>query len=216
MQTGSALEAHGAVDALVAALGVFDRAQWPRNRKATPEGDGLRRWLLRQSAGTALQDALTIHDAEWVQLTLAMASTRPGTTGVFFVDCEQTPVLRARSAVSGSRVADLPVVCHRRATGLELRLSRHNAAATALERLLRFSRDERGVPTTMRVAVSDAACDGAEILLLLDDLSFGSCFSAPIQWRPDGATHAGLVPLGSGPGARERWVETRWLSHLGF
>ena len=215
MQTGSALEALGAVDALVTALGVFDRAQWPR--KATPEGDGLRRWLLRQSAGTALQDALTIHDAEWVQLTLAMA--RLDTKGVYFVDCEQPPVLRARSAVSGgpsSRVADLPVVCHRRATGLELRLARHNAAATALERLLRFSHDERGVPTTMRVVVNDAACDGAEILRLLDDLSFGCCFSAPPAWRPDGATHAGLVPLGSGPGARERWVETRWLTHLGF
>ncbi len=73
---------HAALDRLTTCLGVYDRsASWPprggksSSSAASNEGDALRRWFLRLSP-EARRDALTVTDAPWVQLTLAMAAQR--------------------------------------------------------------------------------------------------------------------------------------------
>ena len=206
---------HAAVDALVAAWGVYDRSRtWPHVDGApapTAEGAALRRWLSRLTPA-ARAEALTVHDEAWVQLTLAMAAQRGSkdSEGLhFFVDVEQSPALRG-----SQHCADVPVVCYRRPSGVSCR-PRQRVAGEALESGIRIACNEAGVPCTLSLSL-DACADGDALLRHLDELSWGKCLSKPPAWRPDGATHAGLVALGGGPGATERWTEMPWLAGLGF
>jgi hypothetical protein len=208
---------HAAVDALVAAWGVFDRSRaWPHvdGAPATAEGAALRRWLARLTPG-ALAEALAIHDEAWVQLTLAMAAQRDSKADCeglhFFVDVEQPPALRGAS----QHGADVPAVCYRRPSGVSARLDRQRDAGAALESGIRIACNEAGAPCTLSFTL-DGCADGGTLLRHLDELSWGQFLSKPPAWRPDGATHAGLVALGGGQGAAERWIEMPWLTGLGF
>ena len=76
-------------------LGVFHRSQEQPAEGKSAEGDALRRWFRRLPPEKRME-ALTIQDAPWVALLLAMViQRRIEGPGSFFVDLEMPPSLRA-------------------------------------------------------------------------------------------------------------------------